>query len=766
MILRRLPFLIVALLLGCSTPPAAPPPPDVLDPLPALPRNTAAATRVNGRLGTVDALAPPVVLPGTVAAGVPRAGEPAGDIALVFAEADLREVVAQILGTILGVNYTIDPAVHGTVTLRTAQPLTRAQLVSALQAVLAQNGATLAQVDGLYRISPVGAGGAQAGGAQAGGAVGSVVVPLRYAAAEELAKVLQPFVGTGGRIAADPGRNALIVASDADTRDTLVGMIRNFDIDVLAGQSYALFPVVAGGVKDFAAGLQEAFRTQNGGATGAVRVVPMERVNAVMVVAPQPAQIEAARRVYGLFDRARRQTVRTWHITYLQNSDSSDVAFVLQSALTPNNITAQPRGNQPGLQMSGSGGGRGLTGLGASGGGSGLSGLGGAGGVAAGNSGSLAGGGGGLGMGAGANPGSGALATAGGGATATTVTANPLLGGLDTSGGGTAAPDGLRIVPNDQNNALLIFATLQEQDAVEAILRKIDILPRQVRIDATIAEVTLNDQLQYGTQFFFRSGGINGALSNANATIIDPKQALFSSSFPGFFLGGSGRGGAPFAINALQSVTTVNVLSSPQLLVLDNQPARLQVGNLVPYLAQTSQSTLSTGAPVINSINYQQTGVIMQVRPRVNSGGLVTLDIAQEVSDVNPDSAVSGINSPTFLERNVTSRVVVQDGQTIGLAGLIRDSSSRGNEGLPWLKDVPVLGLLAGKQDNTRTRTELLILITPHVVQDQRDARALTEDLRDQLINAAMVPQVLRATRPSGVADPSEPLRKKLRLQP
>lgn len=216
----------------------------------------------------------------------------------------------------------------------------------------------------------------------------------------------------------------------------------------------------------------------------------------------------------------------------------------------------------------------------------------------------------------------------------------------------------------------------------------------------------------------------------------------------------------------LQSVTTVNVLSSPQLLVIDNHPARLQVGNLVPYLAQTSVSTIAPGAPVINSINYQQTGVIMQIRPRINAGGLVTLDIEQEVSDVNTESQVAGINSPTFLERNVSSRVVVQDGQTIGLAGLIRDSSSRANEGLPWLKDIPLLGLLAGQQNNARARTELLILITPHVIQDQREARALTEDLREQLGNAAALPEALRLQRPSGQSDPSRVLREKLRLQP
>ena len=168
---------------------------------------------------------------------------------------------------------------------------------------------------------------------------------------------------------------------------------------------------------------------------------------------------------------------------------------------------------------------------------------------------------------------------------------------------------------------------------------------------------------------------------------------------------------------------------------------------------------------MINSIDYRETGVIMEVTPRVNSGGLVTLDISQEVSDVDTAANTSGIGSPTFMQRNVSSRVVVQDGQTVGLAGLIRDTSSRGNSGIPFLKDIPLLGLLAGSQNNQRGRTELLVLVTPHVVHDQRDARALTEDLRDQLINAARVPDELGRLRPSGSADPGAPVRRGLRLE-
>jgi general secretion pathway protein D len=191
------------------------------------------------------------------------------------------------------------------------------------------------------------------------------------------------------------------------------------------------------------------------------------------------------------------------------------------------------------------------------------------------------------------------------------------------------------------------------------------------------------------------------------------------------------------------------------LMVLDNQPARLQVGNVVPYLSQTSQSTIESNAPVINSINYQQTGVVLDVTPRVNSGGLVTLDISQEVSDVSPTVTTPGINSPTFFDRSISSRVVVQDGQTVGLAGLISDNTQNGNQGIPWLKDIPLLGALAGNQNNTRQRTELLMLLTPHVLHDQRDARALTEDMREQLINAAAVPVQLNGLAPTGSADPN-----------
>lgn len=751
------PALIIGLLAGCESPSGP-----ALPALETTASSLAASQRISGRL---PAPASPVP---AVAYGVVRAGgapgriteAPSGDYSLDFADTDVREVVAQILGGLLHKTYTIDPAVHGSVTLHTAEPVPGGQLLSTLQTLLANAGVVMVQNDNVYRIVL----------AASAGASGSVVVPLRYVSADELVKVLQPVVGANAKITAETGLNALLVSGDPAQIEAVHDLVRSFDDDALSHQSYALLPVNAGSARDFAEAMQEAFRGRAGASlSGLVRVVPLAHLNFVMIISSQPRYIDAARQVYALVERERRNTIRIWNVYYLQNSNADDIAYTLQMAFTPNNVTAQPDSQQGanGSSRTGStGGGLGSRQSGAGGGG-GAGGIGGAGGF-----------GGGSGQSSGGTAGGGLLASGGGSSGQTggiaqqsrsvsaapaTGAANPLLGGLDPSAAEDSS-DAMRILPNQQNNAVLIYGTPQEEETVIGMLRKIDILPMQVRIDATIAEVTLNDTLQYGTQFFFKSGGINGILNNAATSVGNPATTVLGTSFPGFLLGGKGQGGAPVAISALQAVTTVNVLSSPQITVVDNKMARLQVGALVPYLTGSSQSTISLNAPVINSIAYQPTGVIMEVTPRVNSGGLITLDVSQEVSDVDTSASSSGgIASPTFNERNVTSRVVVQDGQTIGMAGLIRDSVSHGNQGIPWLKDIPILGALAGTQDNTRVRTELLILITPHVIRDQSEMRKWSEDMREVLSHAAATPLVTQTERISGSSDPNRRLRERAR---
>jgi general secretion pathway protein D len=762
----KLAALAVLAVAGCQSKPVDVQP--VLLPLPpATGLGAIAAPRVNGLVGTPTAT--PAALTSAAAFETLRqapagGGESLGTITLDFADTDIREVTTQILGGILHVNFSIDPAVHGTATLHTATPMTRAQIVATLQSLLATNNATIIETGGLYRVVQTAGPAASLGGSDAN----SSAVPLRYASAVELAKVLQPFLQAGGRIAANPGTNGLVVVGDPATREALIGLIRTFDVDTLAGQSYALFPVTSGDAQDTAQALQVAFRTQASGTlANVVRVVPMQTINSVLLIASNPGYIDDARRVYALIDRVRRQTVRSWHAYYLQNSRSNDVTYVLQQAFTPGHVTAVPSSSgNPNGQSQGRGfNSGGSSGLGRGGQGGGL------------GSGGGLGGGGGLGTGGGLGSTTGGQQQTGAGGNqsggdsgdqASLAAGNPLLGGLGGApdqSDASASPLAMRIIQNSANNAVLVYGTPQETETVEAMLHKIDIVPLQVLIEAVIAEVTLTDDLKYGTQFFFKSRGVNVVLNSGDQTAPNLNPI---SGVAGLFAGGAGINGAPAVLSALQAITKVNVLSSPQLLVTDNHAARLQVGALVPYLTQSGQSTIANSA-VISSIDYRETGVITEVTPRVNSGGLVTLDISQEVSNIdNTNSAGStGVaGTPTFFERSVQSRVVVQDGQTIGLAGLIQDSDSHSNTGIPWLKDIPILGFLTGTQNNSRTRTELLLLITPRVIHDQRDARAATEELRAGLENAALIPQTLQGLKASGSSDPGLEMRRKLKLSP
>ncbi len=672
-----------------------------------------------------------------------------GDVTLNFVDTDIREIARTILGTTLKLNFTIDPRVHGTGSVETATPLARSALLPTLETLLNQNGATLVQRDGIYNVVPVAVGTItnQASGANGIGA-GAQVVPLRYAAAKDLAKILEPYVGEGGKITAETGSNALLVTGDAAVRQTLVGLIRAFDIDILSGRSYALFPVGNGGDPAKLSGeLEKVLQAQAEGPLGSiVQVLPMDRVNAVLVVSSQPRYIDAANRFFQLTARVEDATARTWHVYYVQNGQSSDLENLLQRAFTPGHVSPTP--GPPGSTAPGAG--QQTLGFGNAAGGSagGAAGLGGAAGGATTSTGATgqtgAGGtGGGLGSGIPAMPATNASAE--------TPATEPLSS--ETGGGaGGENENRIRIIANRANNALLIFATPSEYSVIEGMLHKIDIIPLQVLIEATIAEVDLNDQLQYGTQFFFKTDHIAETLGTPTPANFPSLTSLaFPSTSPYFIL----SKGPNFALAALAAVTKVKVLSAPEVMVLDNQAARLQVGQQVPVLTGQATSTLAPGAPTVNSVDYHETGVIMQVTPRVNTGGLVTLDIAQEVSDVAAAATNTVTGSPTFDDQVFRTRVAVQDGQTVGMAGLIRDNVSQGNTGLPFIKDIPILGTLFSTQANSRMRTELLVLITPHVVHDQRDARALTEDLRSQLINAGLVPQEVQRRGTSGSANPN-----------
>jgi general secretion pathway protein D len=727
--LLSVPLGLALMLESCATsgtPREAPPSPEVIAGVTQA-RDSQSA-RINGRITPATTASGPIVRQqGNDAASRAPPPQPSstgnGDISLNYVDTDIREIIRLILGDILKVNYTVDPGFMGTVTIQTPRPLKREALLPTLQSLLNQVGGILTYQNDIFRIGPGGDDTVIPALVESASAeTGSQVVALRFASARQLATMLESYVGEGAKLLADPTRNVLVIIGSASARQNIADLIRVFDVDYLASQSYALFPAKSGDPAKFAADLQAALQLDNDGAlTGAIKLVPVEQANAVMVIAQQPAYLDRVARLIAELDQVKNSAGRNIYVYYLKNVQAADVQPILQRAvnppagggeaeIAPGNLppTAQP------AQVAGPP----------------------------------------------ATPPTPANsqaptrpATVGlGGAPASQTTAQTSNGaagdlGQDVSGANTRGP---QIIADRTNSALVIVATEAEYAIIEAAIRKLDILPMQVMIEATVAEVTLNDSLQYGTQFYLANHEGQITLSNAvsgSPTVIDPTNPLSNSklfpgtlapNFPGFAVART-VGSMQFALEALKSITDVQVISAPKLLVLDKQQASIQVGDLVPTITQSAESVITAGAPVVNNVQYQPTGVILTVTPRVNSGGLVTLDIEQEVSDVVP-TTTSSINSPTFQQRRIKTKVVVQDGDTISLAGLISDKRFRDNSGVPFLGEIPVLGSLFSTRDKSAARTELLILLTPRVLYDQHDARALTEELRRKLTPSSLVP--------------------------
>ena len=286
------------------------------------------------------------------------------------------------------------------------------------------------------------------------------------------------------------------------------------------------------------------------------------------------------------------------------------------------------------------------------------------------------------------------------------------------------AIEGLKIVPDVINNSLLIYATPLEFRLLHDAVEQLDVPAIQVLIETTLAEVRLNDELRYGVQWFFESG-------DSSFTLSEAASGAAAASFPGFSYVFDNSNGKRVVLNALSSVTDVNIISSPKVMVLNNQSATIQVGDQVPVTTQSAVSVSDPDAPIVNSVEFRDTGVIMTVTPHVNDRKIITLDISQEVSDV-VETTTSGIDSPTIQQRRITSTVVLESGQTVALGGLIRQTVSISKSGIPFLRNIPVIGNAFGSKDNVERRSELIILISARAISNLSESQDVLDDLKRQ----------------------------------
>lgn len=654
--------------------------------------------------------------PSPAAAGAQR---PAGDITLNFEDTDIREVVGAVLRDILRRNYAIDPDVQGSVTLSVSQPLTQDQVLPILEALLNSRGATMVETDGLIRVVPLREGGKRMLGRGSLPNQRLQVIAPRFMTPTELQRLIEPTLPTGSVLLADDARNVLLIQGSVQDVAAARQVLDIFDIDQLAGTQVAMVLLQNADATSVLPELNAMFGAARKAAdSNVIRFIAVERLNAIIVLSREPRYIEEAQSWIGRLDKVRRVNEPQLYVYYVQHGKAADVARTLQGAFSRNALPpaeaalqqgAVPDAASPDLAPAPLG-----TIMGAP-----VSGV---------QPGS-------------AFPGYGDVMAAptpnGGGGTAPR---NAPANDAAAAAGQTPDVTGPRIRADDANNSLLIMATPREYAQVQQVLEQIDIPPLQVLIEATLAEVVLSNNLRYGVEYFLNSGNF-GTLLTTGSTLANG----LVPPLPGFSAFYQVSGNARAFIEALSAQTETTLLSTPRLFVLDNQTARLQVGDVVPIVTQTATSTLTASPLTINAIQYRDTGVALEVTPRVNASGFVTLGISQSVSDV-VRTTTSNIDSPTIRQRRIRSEIGVQSGETILLGGLIRDDGSRGASGIPYLHEIPVLGTLFGTRDNRAVRTELIVLLTPRVVRNQQEARDLTREIGRKFQSVLLMQDELRVT--------------------
>ena len=692
-------------------------------------------------------------------------------VALNFENVTVSNLATALLGDLLKLNYTIDAGGETVVSLHTRQPLLRSQVLDVLDAVLLPHDLAIVRDNaGVYHVTKrtVTVGARPVVGASKfkdlSGA-GTVIVPLNHIAAAEMAKILAPIAPREAIVYVDSLRNLLVLQGSKAQLGGWLEMVEAFDVDFLSGMSLGVFVLENANVNVVRDALQAmlgsdkssdpysggagaaspagaapnasggaaggASATGSGGSAstaqmatplgGLIRVFPVERLNALVVVTPRSHLLPQVETWIRRLDRPTDTLEASLFVYPVQNGSALQLAEMLNGLFGGQSGQAGSGGVAAGSAPTQFSRGTGSSGLGSAG--------------STGSSSSLSSG---SSLGTGSSPLNSALG-AGGNRTSsnnTSLTSTSQLSG------------NVRVVADEKRNALLIRAPRMEYRRIEQALRELDKAPMQVLIEASIVEVSLTGNLEYGVEWFLQNGlsrdRQGGALLDFGSSGIGPKV-------PGFSYTISKANVVRAALNAVATKNQVRLLSSPSLLVLNNHTANIQVGQQQPILSSTSAATGSTF--ISQSITYKDTGVLLTVTPSVNAGGLISMDISQQVTDVGEEDSVTRQRS--FQTRQIQTRVAVRSGESIVLGGLIRENDTNNRTGLPGLADVPVLGALFSNTSNQRNRTELLVLMTPRALEDDDQLRSASAEMRERMRSLSLQAQPMSFRPPDAPLQPS-----------
>jgi len=740
---RRIPVRVEPLpspAAGVATVPTAPPP-SVTGPNPVevvdAPRIVPPPPRAEVKIGTGQ------FINAQAAARRPASTAAGGNVVFNWENVPIQEVVKAILGDVLQENYVIAPGVQGNVTFSTAQPITPNQAMGVLEMLLSWNNATLVYRDGRYTVTPVAAAvpgnlTPRIGPATNARGYELRVVPLKYISATEMEKILQPYIRPGAMVRVDNARNILVLGGTRADLSNYLETIAVFDVNWLKGMSVGIFPLEQVDAKTVVPELEKIFGDAAGTPmAGMFRFLPIERTNSVMVITPQPEYLKQAEEWLGKLDRGSGAASQLF-VYYVKNVKATDLAEKLTEifstsgssttrapvpigAVTPGvesiEINSMNRGRKDERDLN-----------------------------------------------------QRARAVTQAPITTTPAGAAGAAGGVVDGGGiSIVESDNIRITSIEESNALLIKSTSSQYDSIESAIRRLDVVPLQVHIEARFLEVTLTDRFRFGVQSFFENFTAPGNPRFPDGVVRSGLSSLGGSITPSGVAWTFLSDNADLFIDTLQSEGQVEVLAAPSVVVLNNKSANINVGTQIPVVS----SFINTGGGVVNPnpndpnnpginpgignsfVQFRDTGITLDVTPRVNPGGLVYLEIKQEKSTPGAaDTAVAG--NVSVNKRTLETEIAVQSGQTVMLGGLISDEADRSKGGLPGLIKIPIIGALFGSTNRNRVRQELIVLITPTVIGSAQEGDELTREYRERFRQLKPLSDQVEAERLRGKARAEE----------
>jgi general secretion pathway protein D len=658
-----------------------------------------------------------------------------GMISLNFDNADIFEVI-NALSDFLDINYIIDPAIKGKVNIHTTGEVDKQQLLAILETIFEMNNISVVKQGDFYKILP--SKDAQKQGVQVG--IGRdlekpdsmdrmtiQIMPLKYVPSGEVVKAIKPFSSKNGEMVEFTKANIVILFDTAANIQKIVKLVNIIDTDIFEQNEIRFFKIKKANVTDLAKELEGIF-TPLGieKATGkgiGLAIVPVERAGVVVAVCAIPGVLDQVQHWVEVLDTIDTDADEQIFIYFVENGKAEEIADIL----------TQLYGGESSSRSSDKTSGKGKSGKSSS---------------------SMSGSGSSSRSSRSSRSGSGSDSRS---SSSSSKTKAPAKGGA--SGKGSMLDNNVMIVTDETTNAIIIKSNAQEYAKIKDTIQRIDIMPRQVLIEVLIAEVILtgttqfgiewsllqnNDKLggyngssKYGTSFFPKdSSGNAGGLYNVITSGLDPTKTAGA----GFtYLFDSERLKAFLLAQAAEG--KLNTLSTPNILIADNKDAHIEVGQEVPIVTSEyvpldtygGGSGINNNSSTSRSIEYRNTGVILDVTPRINEKGLVAMDISQEVSNVAKTADSYNIGSPTFNNRKAETSVVVQNGQTVIIGGMIQDVTEATKNGLPYLNNVPLLRYLFGYTGDTYAKNELVIMLTPHVVKSIDEAASITQDYKEKM---------------------------------